>query len=69
MWRRIGIVLRRVLMASGVVHVVVHFVQPRQLGQAVSGSVSLSQAQPIEQQLLQATALNNQGQTKALGAV
>ena len=65
LWRRIGIVAACLLIASGVVILVVHFVQPRQPGQAVSGSVSLSQAQLIEQQLLQATALNNQGQTKA----
>ena len=42
-----------------------HFVQARQPGQASSGSVTVSQAQLIEQQLQQATTLNQQGSTKA----
>ena len=42
-----------------------HFVQARQPGQASSGSVTLSQAQLIEQQLQQALTLNNRGNTKA----
>ncbi len=44
---------------------VVHFVQARQPGQASSGSVTVSQAQLIEQQLAQASTLNAKGSTKA----
>jgi len=63
-WRRIGIAAACLLIAAGAVILVVHFVQARQPGQASSGSVSLSQAQLIEQQLRQALALNNDGNTK-----
>jgi tetratricopeptide (TPR) repeat protein len=65
LWRRAGIVAACLLIVLGGVILVVHFVQARQPGQAASGSVSLSQAQEIEQQLQQAQALNNQGNTKA----
>ncbi len=64
-WRVIGIVASCLLIAVGAVILVAHFVQPRQPGQASSGSVTLSQAQLIEEQLGQALALNNKGQTKA----
>ncbi len=64
-WRVIGIVASCLLIAAGGVILVAHFVQPRQPGQASSGSVTLSQAQLIEEQLGQALALNNKGQTKA----
>ncbi|MGO9856175.1 MAG: tetratricopeptide repeat protein [Acidimicrobiales bacterium] len=64
-WRVIGIVASCLLIAAGAVILVAHFVQPRQPGQASSGSVTLSQAQLIEEQLGQALALNNKGQTKA----
>ncbi len=64
LWRRIGIAAACLLIAAGAVILVVHFVQARQPGQASSGSVSLSQAQLIEQQLQQALALNNDGNTK-----
>ena len=63
-WRRVGIVASCLLIALGAVILVVHFVQARQPGQASSGTVTLSQAQLIEQQLQQALVLNNQGQTK-----
>jgi hypothetical protein len=63
-WRRVGIVASCLLIAFGAVILVVHFVQARQPGQASSGTVTLSQAQLIEQQLQQALVLNNQGQTK-----
>ena len=53
------------LIATGAGVLVVHFVQSRQPGQSSSGSVSLSQAQLIEQQLQQALGLNNKGNTKA----
>ncbi len=65
LWRRIGIAAACLLIAGGVVILVVHFVQARQPGQASSGSVSLPQAQLIEQQLQQALALNNEGSTEA----
>jgi tetratricopeptide (TPR) repeat protein len=65
LWRRLGIVGSCLLIAVGLVILVVHFVQARQPGQASSGSVSVSQAQLIEQQLQQADALNQQGSTKS----
>ena len=65
LWRRIGIVLACLLIATGAILLVVHYVQSRQPGQSSSGSVSISQAQLIEQQLQQALAQNNEGNTKA----
>ena len=65
LWRKIGIVAACLLIVTGGVILVTHYVQARQPGQASSGSVTLSQAQLIEQQLQQALALNNGGQTKA----
>jgi hypothetical protein len=64
LWRRVGIVVSCLFIALGAVVLVVHFVQSRQPGQPSSGSVTLSQAQLIEQQLQQALVLNNQGQTR-----
>ena len=63
LWRRVGIVVACLCIVGGGVILVVHFVQARQPGQASSGSVSLSQAQLIEQQLQQALTLNNNGKT------
>ncbi len=65
LWRKLGIVGSCLLIAVGAVILVVHSVQARQPGQASSGSVTLSQAQLIEQQLNQANTLNQQGSTKA----
>jgi tetratricopeptide (TPR) repeat protein len=65
LWRRLGIIGSCLLIAIGLVILVVHFVQARQAGQASSGSVSVSQAQEIEQELQQADALNQQGSSKA----
>jgi tetratricopeptide (TPR) repeat protein len=65
LWRRLGIVGACLLIAAGGLILVVHFVQARQPGQASSGSVTVSQAQLIEQQLAQASTLNQQGSTKA----
>jgi tetratricopeptide (TPR) repeat protein len=65
LWRRLGIIGSCLLIAVGLVILVVHFVQARQPGQASSGSVSVSQAQLIEQQLQEADALNQQGSTKS----
>lgn len=63
-WRRIGIVVSCLLIAVGGVILVVHFLQARQPGQASSGSVTVSQAQLIEQQLQQADAQYQQGSNK-----
>jgi hypothetical protein len=65
LWRKAGIVGACLLIAAGAGILVAHYVQARQPGQASSGSVSVSQAQLIEQQLQQASALNNKGSTKA----
>ena len=65
LWRKLGIVAACLLIAIGAVTLVVHFVSARQPGQASSGSVTVSQAQLIEQQLAQASSLNAQGSTKA----
>ncbi len=65
LWRKLGIVGSCLLIAAGAVILVVHSVQARQPGQASSGSVTMSQAQLIEQQLGQATTLDQQGSTKA----
>jgi tetratricopeptide (TPR) repeat protein len=61
LWRRIGIAAACLLIVTGVVVLVVHSVQGRQPGQFSSGSVTLSQAQQIEEQLSEALTLNNQG--------
>ena len=63
-WRMAGIGVACACIATGGVILVTHFVQSRQPGQASSGTVTLSQAQMIEQQLGQALALNNRGNTK-----
>jgi hypothetical protein len=60
-WRRLAIAAACGLIVVGVVILVVHYVQARQPGQASSGSVSVSQAQHIEQQLQEALAANNKG--------
>jgi tetratricopeptide (TPR) repeat protein len=65
LWRRLGIIGSCLLIAFGLVVLVAHFVQARQPGQASSGSVTVSQAQLIEQQLQQADTLNQQGSTEA----
>jgi hypothetical protein len=65
LWRRVAIVASCLLILTGAVILVVHFVQARQPGQSSSGGVTLSQAQTIGQQLRQALTLNNQGHTKA----
>jgi tetratricopeptide (TPR) repeat protein len=64
-WRKVGIVASCLLIVAGGGILVAHFVQARQPGQASSGSVTVSQAQLIEQQLAQASTLNNDGSTKA----
>jgi hypothetical protein len=64
-WRKVGIVASCLLIAVGAGILVAHVVQARQPGQASSGSVTVSQAQLIEQQLAQASTLNDKGSTKA----
>jgi tetratricopeptide (TPR) repeat protein len=61
MWRRVGIVVACLLIVTGVAVLVAHSVQGRQPGQFSSGSVTLSQAQQITEQLSQALTLNNRG--------
>jgi tetratricopeptide (TPR) repeat protein len=64
-WRRLGIAGASLCIAAGAAILVTHYVQARQPGQASSGSVTVSQAQLIEQQLVQADTLDQQGSTKA----
>jgi hypothetical protein len=64
LWRKVGIGASCLLIVLGLVILVVHFVQARQPGQASSGSISVSQAQQIEQQLAQAGSLASAGGAK-----
>ena len=57
----IAVVAACLLIVTGVAVLVVHSVQGRQPGQFSSGSVTVSQAQQIAEQLSQALTLNNQG--------
>ena len=61
LWRRLAVVAACLLIVTGVAVLVVHSVQGRQPGQFSSGSVTVSQAQQIAEQLSQALTLNNQG--------
>ncbi len=63
-WRKVGIAASCLLIVAGVVILVVHFVQSRQPGQASSGSITVSQAETIEQQLAQAASLADAGGAK-----
>ena len=60
-WRRIGIVAACFLIVAGVVILVAHAVSPRLPGQSISGGITVSKEQLIEQQLSQALTLNNGG--------
>jgi hypothetical protein len=62
-WRTVGIAASCLLIAAGVVILVMHFVQGRQPGQASSGSITVSEAQQMEQQLGQAQSLAAGGGT------
>ncbi len=66
LWRRVGVVAASLLIAVGLVVLVTHSVRSRQPGQAPSGSVTLSQAQQIEQELQQALPLNAKNPKAAL---
>jgi tetratricopeptide (TPR) repeat protein len=61
-WRRVGIIAACFMIVAGVVILVDHALSPRLPGQASSGSITLPKAQLIEQQLDQATSLDNGGQ-------
>jgi hypothetical protein len=69
-WRKVGIAASCLLIVAGVVILVVHFVQGREPGQVSSGSITVSEAQQMEQQLGQAQSLAAAGgpsnQQKAL---
>ena len=60
-WSRIGIVVACLLIVTGAVILVDHSVSPAAPGQAPSGTVTLSQAQKIEEQLAAAALLSNDG--------
>jgi tetratricopeptide (TPR) repeat protein len=64
LWRKVGIVVACGLILLGGGILVTHFASPRQPGQSSSGSVTLSQAQQIEQDLDDALTANNNGQTQ-----
>jgi tetratricopeptide (TPR) repeat protein len=61
-WRRVGIIAACFMIIAGVVILVDHALSPRLPGQVTSGGITLSKEQLIEQQLNQATALDNGGQ-------
>jgi hypothetical protein len=58
LWRRLGVVAAALLIAVGLVVLVSHAVRSRQPGQSLSGSVTQSQAQQIEEELQEALPLN-----------
>jgi tetratricopeptide (TPR) repeat protein len=60
-WRRVGIFAACFLIVAGAVILVDHAINPRLAGQSISGSVTVSKQQLIEEQLNQALALNNAG--------
>ncbi len=66
LWRRVGVVAASLLIAVGLVVLVTHSVRARQPGQSSSGSVTVSQAQKIEQELQQALALGSKNPKEAL---
>ncbi len=61
-WRRVGVVASCLLIIAGLVILVDHAVSPSLPGQPVSGSITESKVQLIEQQLTEADILNNNGQ-------
>jgi len=60
-WSRVGIVVACLLIVAGAGILVNHAVNPAVPGQASSGSVTLSKAQRIEDQLIAASELANEG--------
>jgi tetratricopeptide (TPR) repeat protein len=61
-WRRVGVVAACLLIITGLVILVDHAVSPSLPGQPISGSITESKVQLIEQQLSAANELNNNGQ-------
>ncbi len=61
-WRRVGVAVACLLIITGLVILVDHAVSPSLPGQPVSGSITESKVQLIEQQLSAADELNNNGQ-------
>jgi len=61
-WRRVGIVVFCLFILAGAVILVDHAVSPAAPGQAPTGTVTLSKAQKIEDQLAAAAVLTNDGQ-------
>ena len=61
-WRRVGVVASCLLIIAGLVILVDHAVNPSLPGQPVSGSITESKVQLIEQQLTEADILNNNGE-------
>ena len=64
-WRRVGVVGACLLIITGLVILVDHAVSPSLPGQPVSGSITESKVQLIEQQLTEADILNNNGEAVA----
>jgi tetratricopeptide (TPR) repeat protein len=64
-WRIAGMVTCSALIVLGVVLLLVQAVNPRLPGQSTSGGVTQTQAQLIEEQLAQASTLDNSGQLAA----
>jgi tetratricopeptide (TPR) repeat protein len=63
-WSRIGIVVACLFIATGAVILVDHALSPAAPGQTLSGTVTLSKAQKIEEQLAAADVLANDGEGK-----
>jgi tetratricopeptide (TPR) repeat protein len=61
-WRRVGIIVFCLFILGGAVILVDHAVSPAAPGQAPSGTVTLSKAQKIEDQLAAAAVLTNDGE-------
>ncbi len=61
-WRRVGVVVACLFIITGLVILVDHAVSPSLPGQPVSGSITESKVQLIEQQLAEADILNNKGE-------
>lgn len=62
-WRKLGIVVSCLFILVGAALLVSHFIQPAQPGQPVTGTVSTSQEQLIEQQDAEALQDNSAGET------
>jgi tetratricopeptide (TPR) repeat protein len=62
-WPRVGIVAACLCIVVGAVILVDHALSPGLPGQPLSGSITLPKAQLIEEQLVEALTLNNDGQT------